>query len=430
MGVGVIDPYIPMAAVTEDQTEDLAYGALRSILLESILADDFDIGLERIIRKDGRGKAEAVASSPNPRDGARTSHNQFDETHRFVLARLKRAHRTMLANAPKRKAADAWSLETTTAPTPGEGSVAEETWGYADLVAQGKKKDASLFFFHRQAGDEHDLSTREGVRAAVVDARGSAASWSNIDAIVDQFYDPQADRAYLERVWLNRRVQSSLQVFNTVFLGELVSPLPGRLPARKTPISIGFDGSRTMDATGIVGTVIETGYQFVIGIWERPENADPEWEVPFREVDEAMSDAFDRWRPIIVYCDPPYWESAVDEWHGRWPDRVVRFHTHQHKKMAVTLAGYVAAVKAAEVAFDGHPDLLRHMGNARKHELNITDDNGEKLYVMVKERRNGPMKIDLAMAATLSWAARGKAIADGALKRGGSRPGRTTVKLY
>ncbi|OQA37831.1 MAG: hypothetical protein BWY56_00627 [Acidobacteria bacterium ADurb.Bin340] len=70
----------------------------------------------------------------------------------------------MLANIPKRRQADAWSLETTTAPAPGQGSVAEDTMDYARQVAEGKIEDSRLFFFHRQASDIHDLSTPEGVR--------------------------------------------------------------------------------------------------------------------------------------------------------------------------------------------------------------------------------------------------------------------------
>jgi hypothetical protein len=47
----VTDPYIPLVAYTEEQSDELAYGALRVILDESPLRDDFDIGLERIMRK-------------------------------------------------------------------------------------------------------------------------------------------------------------------------------------------------------------------------------------------------------------------------------------------------------------------------------------------------------------------------------------------
>jgi phage terminase large subunit-like protein len=149
IGGPVTDPYIPMVAYTEEQTEDLAYGALRVILEKSQVASDFDIGLERILRKVGYGKAVALATAPDARDGARTTFQHFDETHRFTLDRLGRAHKSMLANIPKRRLADAWSLETTTAPEPGTGSVAEATMDYARAVAAGSITDTKLFFFHR-----------------------------------------------------------------------------------------------------------------------------------------------------------------------------------------------------------------------------------------------------------------------------------------
>jgi hypothetical protein len=157
VGVGVVDPYIPLVAYTEEQTEDLAYAALYTILSEGPLADDFDIGLGRIVRKGGDGKAQPLASAPDARDGARTTFQHFDETHRLVLPRLVEAHGVMQGNLAKRRAADPWSLETTVAFAPGEGSVAERTWEYATAVKQGRERDPSLFFFHRGASDEHDL---------------------------------------------------------------------------------------------------------------------------------------------------------------------------------------------------------------------------------------------------------------------------------
>src|SRR5690606_3140924 len=42
-GGPVTAPYIPLVAYTEEQSDELAYGALRVILEESPLRDDFDI---------------------------------------------------------------------------------------------------------------------------------------------------------------------------------------------------------------------------------------------------------------------------------------------------------------------------------------------------------------------------------------------------
>lgn len=125
VGRPVRDPYIPMVAVTEEQTEDLAYAAVREILLNCPLGEKYDIGLERIRHLNEPGVIQALASAPNARDGARTSFQHFDETHLFIAERLKRAHATMLRNIPKRKLSDPWSLETTTMYEPGSGSIAE-----------------------------------------------------------------------------------------------------------------------------------------------------------------------------------------------------------------------------------------------------------------------------------------------------------------
>ncbi|MBN1954280.1 MAG: terminase, partial [Anaerolineae bacterium] len=314
VGVGVVDPYIPMVAYTEEQSDELAYGALLVILQYSPLADDFDIGLERIMRRGGDGKAVSLSTSPNARDGARTTFQVFDETHRFTLPKLRAAHRTMLANTPKRFLADAWSFEITTAPAPGERSVAEDTMDYARQVATGQIEDTRLFYFHRQASDDHDLTTTDGIRAAVLEASGPAASWSDIDGIVDQWADPTADRAYLERVWLNRLVRASERAFDVEQWDKLAKP--DYTVPDKARITLGFDGAKWRDATALVGTEIGTGFQWLVGLWERPANVE-DWEVPTNEVDAAVVEAFARWDVWRLYADPPYWESLVAEWSGR-----------------------------------------------------------------------------------------------------------------
>ena len=87
-GRGVTDPFIVLMAYSEEQSDELAFAAMRAILAESDIGDDFDLGLERIIRKTGDGKAVSLAGSPNARDGARTTFQLFDETHRMTLDRL------------------------------------------------------------------------------------------------------------------------------------------------------------------------------------------------------------------------------------------------------------------------------------------------------------------------------------------------------
>jgi phage terminase large subunit-like protein len=410
VGVGVRDPYIPLVAYTEEQSEDLAYGALYVMLSEGPLADDFDIGLERIMRKRGDGKAVALASAPDSRDGARTTFEHFDETHRFTLPRLKQAHQTMIANLPKRRLADAWALETTTAPSPGEGSVAEHTMAYARQVASGAIADARLFYFHRQASDKHDLSTDEGVRAAVLEASGPVAEWSDIETIVEQWRDPSSDRTYLERVWLNRVIRGTERAFDAEAWRQLAER---RTIADRELIVLGFDGSRVKDATALVATHVTTAFQWLLGIWQRPYNVD-EWEVPVHEVDAAVADAFHRFNVWRMYADPPYWETYIAKWQGEYgEERVNEWWTNRQKPMAYAVRAYAQAIAAGELRHNGDALLSEHIGNAVRRPLTLVDEDGKPLWVIQKERPDSPAKIDAAMAGCLSWEARNDAIAKG-----------------
>jgi len=413
VGIGVRDPYIPLVAYTEEQSDELAYAALKVILEFSDLADDFDIGLTRIVRIDGDGKAVSLSSAPDSRDGARTTFQLFDETHRLNTRRLKAAHRTMLANTPKRYLADAWSLETTTAPAPGEGSVAEDTMEYARQVASGAIEDSRLFFFHRQASDGHDLTTEDGIRAAVIEASGPVADWSDIEGICLQWQDPSSDKTYLERVWLNRLVRSSERAFD-VEKWDSLADVDYVIPVGAL-ITLGFDGSRWHDSTGIVATEVSTGFQAVLGYWVKPEVIPAgEWEVPAAEVDAVVAAAFQRWSIWRFYCDPPYWESTVATWAGRYGEKVVlEWWTNRQKQMSFAIKAFDTAIESGEILHDGDPDLRQHLGNSVRKTLKIRDEQGVPLYTIYKERPDSPFKIDLAMAAILSWEARNDALAAG-----------------
>lgn len=427
IGGGVTDPYIPVVAFTEEQSEELVFGAMLAILGEDCCAigQDFDLGYERIMRRSGDGKVQPLAAAPSARDGARTTFQVFDETHHMSSPRLRKAHQTMLANLPKR--VDAWAMEVTTAFAPGENSVAESTMEYARAVAEGKLKDAKLFFFHRQASDHHDLTTLKGIRAAVREASGPAVKWSNVDAIVDQWRDPSRDRTYLERVWLNRIVRAADRAFDAAAWKKLAKP--GYEIPEGALVTLGFDGARRRDSTAIVATEVLTGHQAVVGLWEKPLGPAGEgWEVPADAVNEAMDAAFSRFDVWQLAADPAYWESTVDEWAGKYGEasdgrraRVVKRWTGggMELKTAYAVRAYHHAQLAGEVSHDGDPRFAVHIGNAFRKPLSRRDDEGKPLWAIQKERPDSPNKIDVAMAGVLSWEARGNAIAAGVLQDGG-----------
>lgn len=424
VGRPVVDPYIPMLAVTAEQVEELAYGALYVMCTEGPDADLFDSTIERIVRLSPSGKADGKAvplsNSPGSRDGARTTFQCFDEPHRLILPRQKDAHETMVANLEKRVLEDPWGLYVGTAGEIGEESIAEGLHEEARMISDGDIDDPQMFFFHRDASPGYDLTIQDERVAAVTEATGPAGEYGpgQFHSIARQWERPGADKGYLERVWLNRWVKAGRQAFDMGAWGSHgdVAPIePGEL------VTAGFDGARFRDATAIVITSIESGTQQVWDMWERPTDAE-EWEVPLDEVDASVDRLFaqmDVWR---FYCDPPYWTETVKKWAGARPDRVIEWYTQRKAQMAQSLRRYSEAIQAGEVSWCRTAryaqDFERHMAAAGRHDVNIYDDDGKRLFILQKIHPD--RKFDAAMAAALSWECRLDAIAAGVKPTGPS----------
>lgn len=469
IGGPVNDAYIPMVAVTEEQTDELAYGALRVILELSPIYKQFDIGMQRIMRKDGSGKAVSLANAPDARDGARTTFAVSDETHRWIRPALKASHKTMQANLPKRKKADPWGLEVTTAPCPGEGSIAEDAMDYAKAVIEGRAAAADFFYFHEQADDrytfgpnngpEFDMSDGQGginekvIREAIIDASGPDAEWSDIDGILAQFRDTGNDRSYLCRVWLNQLVRASEKAFDIMLWDKRTRP--NYEVAKGALISLGFDGAVSEDATAIVGTELLTGFQWIVGLWQKPHGA-KQWRVPQNEVDDYIDLAMREYDVWKLYADPYFWENTVASWIGKYgaepyteQPRVVAWPTNVRgykmpgavrcfkyamddepradlgiahaltpdQQLATAVEGLPSIPKVSSamlrLSHSGDPRMRAHIANSQRRFYTLRDAEGEFLWTICKDAPNSPNKIDCAMACILSWQARTDAVAAG-----------------
>lgn len=429
VGRPVRSPVIPMMAVTEEQVSELAFGVLKYILENCADAHLFDISKERLTRLSPTGAedgfAVAVSNAPGSRDGARTSFQHFDEPHRLFMPRHRDAHETMLQNMSKRPLEDPWTLYTSTAGQPGQNSIEEDVRAEAEEIEEGKREDPTLFFFARWAGPEHDdLSTVENRIAAVSDATGPIGEFGpgQFERIAKDYDRKGIDRPYWERVYLNRWRKAGSQAFNMIKVPKLFvdEPIPDG-----AFVTAGFDGAKFRDATALVITDIFTGWQQLLGLWERPENVE-DWEVPFAEVDQAVDDMMERYEVWRLSCDPPYWTAEVAKWAERYPEQVVEWFTVRHRPMANACRAYAEAmefnddISAAEIRFADNPwrsDLVRHLGNAGRKELTLVDDKGQPLWVMQKMDGRLEDKFDAGMAGCLSWDTRLEAIREGAQPR-------------
>jgi phage terminase large subunit-like protein len=168
----------------------------------------------------------------------------------------------------------------------------------------------------------------------------------------------------------------------------------------------------------VVATEVETGFQWLVAAQTRPESAPDDYEHNFHAIDGAVREAFARWDVWRIYIDPQWIDPLVEKWHGERGDRVViDWYTNRPRHIAHAIRRYVDAIASGELSHDGDPLLVEHVINAVRRDVNVRDDDGRRLWTISKDGRHSPRKIDAAMAAVLSWEARGDAKADGVLNR-------------
>lgn len=366
----------------------------------------------------GGGEIRPSTASSAAKDGGKETFAVADETHLYVLRELKAMHRMVSRNLRKRKLAEPWMLDTTTAHQLGQESIAEGACDRAEQLLDGRRVRAGGFYWnHREGLDVRDWEDDDEVLAALIEAYGEAAGWVDLQRIVsDDIRSPEATEPESRRYWLNQARAGVDKAFDLEQWRTLARPTA--TIAKSELVTVGFDGSRRDDSTGIVVTHVASGLQVMFAVWEKEPDATDAWEVPEAEVDEAMSAVFDYWDVWRLYADPPWWESTIDKWAGRWGEkRVVSWWTNRRKAMALALRAFRNSMAVGELTHDDDPAYSRHIGNARRvvHQ-GMRDDDGTQLWTIAKDRPDSPHKIDLDIAGCLSWEARGDAIAAGVLE--------------
>jgi hypothetical protein len=227
-------------------------------------------------------------------------------------------------------------------------------------------------------------------------------------------------------VWTNRWTQQGAQAFN-LKLFKLLSRPEMRIP-RGAFVTVGFDGARFRDATGLVVTDVRTGLQQVAFLAEKPLNADENWEVDEKALTAAWNQLRRQYKVLLCYGDPAYYTSTLGDWSAKAGDSTItkrpvvqEFWTNKQDRMVKALLSYESAINSGTVKYADtkqteingslliepavHGDLTRHVGNAGKRNLNMLDlDSGKPKWILGKLHRD--RKFDLCMCAVLSWEAR------------------------
>lgn len=418
MGRPVRSPYIRILATEEGQAGHIYDTVYLNFTHEVSRLKDFlrhadDAALGRIALPNGGEIVPSTASS-SAKDGGKETFVAFDETHLYITPELRRMYATVRRNLAKRKDAEPWSSESSTMYEPGRASVAEATHELALSIRAGKVANPRLLFDHREAPKDADMNDDSRVYADLADAYGDATSYMDFSRLVSEMRDPRNSPDDSRRFFFNQAHAGSSLAFDYEAWKRGMRP---QVTALGRLITLGFDGARTQDSTALIATDVETGFQWPIGIWEKPDNA-RDWLIDETAVDAAVDDAFRDYEVWRMYGDPSKWEMAMARWAGRYGhERVVALPPAMSRRSALMFSAYASAIRGGDVTHSGDPVFSSHIANAHRYTITAKDDDGNNLWIIQKDRVMSPRKIDAAWAGAASWQARLDAVAEGAKPR-------------
>jgi phage terminase large subunit-like protein len=371
LGRAQLAPYIPLVATEEGQAGN-TYAAAEYMLRYGAISrlEGLDVGLTRTFVPGG-GKIVALSAKASSKEGGKETFAVFDETHLYVTEELRRLHATIRRNLAKRKAAEPWSLETSTMYAPGESSIAETSHAYWEAISSGSISDQGFLFDHLQGPRDLEWDDDEELRAALVVAYGHAAEWIDFERLVAEARDPDTDQADFRRYFLNQPTERTA--------GKWITDERWRECASKIEIPdgsevvVGVDAAKTRDCTACnwswrdpeSGKIVQR-----IRVWSaRRQNPHHELVAGGRIDNDDVRDfildeLMERFQVRLLFYDERYFDTQAHDL-SQVGLTVVEMHQGATEMNAAWDLYYdLVHVGEPRIAHDGDPVFASHVRNA------------------------------------------------------------------
>lgn len=348
------------------------------------------------------GEIRACTSGAASKDGGLETHIVADETHLYVLPELRSMYATTARNMGKRKDADAWLHQTSTAYRPGEMSVFETT---LTMWRKGELPEA-VYMNHREATGKIDLEDRDRTMRQLREVYGAASEWIDMDRKYRDMRDVRIcpDEETAARYFLNRPMSSK-----DAWIADDIVKRQARAGVLEPgeSVALGFDGSLNDDSTVLIASRMSDGMIFPVGIWAKPEGpAGNWWEVPRSDVLAKIREAFNTYDVTRLYADPHEWRSDIDKLAEEFGERVLTWATSRDVSMGSALDRIRTDLMNGSLFHSGDGTLMEHFSNAYVRNKGIH-------RLVRKEHNKSDRKIDSVIGATLAYEARADVLADG-----------------
>jgi phage terminase large subunit-like protein len=169
-----------------------------------------------------------------------------------------------------------------------------------------------------------------------------------------------------------------------------------RTPEQGEDVILAFDGAFSNDSTALIAWLLggEKPHLMVVGIWERPDDAEQGWHVPVAEVEQTIIDTFrnSNFQTKEIVFDPARWQRTfmvLDE--QGMP--VVSYPNSAERMVPATQKFYEAVVNQS-FTHDGDERMARHITNC------VTKQSSRGVMVA---KASSKRKVDAAVAAIFGY---------------------------
>jgi phage terminase large subunit-like protein len=416
--------WIQIAAVSQDQTKNTF--RLFPIMISQQLKRDYNLDVNKFVIYAGDGGViEAVTSSPASMEGNRPTfviQNEIQWWGRGPGGEANDGHEmAAVIKGNVTKIPGSRVLSICNAHVPGTESVAELAWdNYQDVIG-GKAVDTGILYDALEAPADTPISEIpskaedpegyekgvERLRQGVLIARGDSF-WLPIETIIQSILDTRTPITESRRKFLNQINAAedswiSPQEWNLCALPDASHRLK---PGDK--ITLGFDGSKSNDWTGLVACRVSDGMLFVLGVWNPAD--EPTGEIDRQKVDAVVRSAQQRYDVVGFRADVKEFEAYVDQWGEAFrlglkvnasPGNPVAFDMRgNQKRFAMDCERFKDAVLEGTLFHDGHPSLKQHVTNAKMFPTTYD------AIAIRKATKESSRKIDLAVCGVLAFGSR------------------------
>jgi hypothetical protein len=401
VGKPVDMPWVQIAATAESQTANTMRMVRALAAKGSRVASEYKLDAGKTkYHKPPNGILETITSSASAAEGAEITFAVEDETEHWTLSNGG----PELAETLDRNLAKSGSraMETANAWKPGGGSVAEATYDAWILQEEGRTRGNSRILYDaRIAPPDTDLADERSLMAGLAAAYGDCW-WVDLTVLKERVWAPTTRPEVARRFYLNQPTANEESW--TTPMEWAACAAPTRLVSDDEEIVMFFDGSKSRDATALLGCALSDGHVFALGVWE-PDQNDVDSVVPHEAVDAAVAQAFDRFTVVAFFADVQEWEGYVKTtWPERYRDQLVVWSSPNTKEshciawdMRTRVYDFTMAceltyedIVSRSLTHDGDSRVARHVINAHRRPNRWGVSIG-------KETRDSPRKIDGAV---------------------------------